>query len=162
VIVINDAYRLAPWADVLFAADHGWWKWHEGVPSFSGLKYALHAGASEWPGVTVLRSTGIQGLELHPSGLRAGYNGGYQAINLATHLGASRIVLLGYDMQAPRRGPSHFFGEHPNHARSPYGTFLEIFPSIVAPLQALGITVFNCSRSTALECFPRVALSEVL
>lgn len=162
MIAINDAYRLAPWADLLYAADHGWWRWHEGAPSFTGPKYAMHAGSAEWPGVTVLQNTGIYGLELRPFGLRAGFNSGYQAINLAVHLGASRIVLLGYDMQAPRRGPSHWFGEHPNQARSSYGTFREAFPTIVEPLQQLGVAVLNASRETALECFPRVSLAEAL
>jgi len=161
VLAINDAYRLAPWADVLYAADQGWWKWHQGVPSFTGPKYAMQAGAAEW-GVTVLRNTGDEGLERDPCGLRNGRNGGYQAINLAVHLGATRIVLLGYDMQAFKGQPSHWFGEHPDGNRAPYDTYRHYFQTIVAPLQALGVTVLNASRTSALDCFPRVSLAEAL
>lgn len=146
---------------MLFASDQGWWRWHEGVPSFTGQKYALQEGAATW-GATVLRNTGEEGLEVDPCGLRTGRNGGYQAMNLAAHLGASRIVLLGYDMQAFKGQPSHWFGEHPDHNRAPYSTYLEYFPLLVAPLQALGITVLNASRESALECFPRVTLTEAL
>ena len=40
-IAVNAAYKLAPWADVLYGCDGGkFWKWHKGVPSFHGLKYA--------------------------------------------------------------------------------------------------------------------------
>lgn len=162
VIAINDAYRLAPWADVLYACDAKWWDWHQGVPGFTGLKFALQDEAAQWPGVTVLRNTGAHGLEHDPGGLRTGKNSGYQAINVAVHMGATRIVLLGYDMQAPAHGPSHWFGEHPNRVRSTYAMFLAAFPALAAPLQALGISVINCSRETALDVFPRQPLAEVL
>src|SRR4051812_2852413 len=76
VIAINDAYRLAPWADVLYACDAKWWRWHRGVENFSGRKYALEPAASVWPGVEVLRNTGEHGLELERDALRHGRNGG--------------------------------------------------------------------------------------
>ena len=162
VIAINDAYKLAPWADVLYACDAKWWKWHRGVPEFSGLKYALEADAGQWPNVQVLENTGEHGIETQPTGLRTGRNGGYQAINLAVHLGATRVLLLGYDMQAKKGQPSHWFGEHPVAIRSPFQMFLEHFPAIVTPLRQLGVTVINCSRETALELFPRMTIQEAL
>jgi hypothetical protein len=162
VIAINDAYRLAPWADVLYACDASWWHWHKGVPSFTGPKYALQAAAAHWPGVTVLRNTGEQGLEVDPSGLRTGRNSGYQAINLAVHLGATRILLLGYDMQLGPQGERHWFGDHPHRRDSPYDAFLERFASIVEPLGQLGVSVINCTRRTALMVFPQQALAEAL
>jgi hypothetical protein len=113
VIAINDAYRLAPWADVLYACDKRWWDWHKGVGSFKGLKYALQRPALKWPGVQILQNTGPHGLELKRNAVRNGKNSGYQAMNVAVHLGAKRIVLLGYDMHIPQGGPSHWFGEHP-------------------------------------------------
>lgn len=161
MIAINDAYRLAPWADVLYACDADWWKWHDGVPTFTGPKYALQRRANVWPGVTVLENTGVEGLEHQPFGLRNGRNGGYQAINLAVHYGASRIVLLGYDMQA-RRGKSHWFGEHPTHVRPPFDLLAAAFPTLVEPLRSAGVTVLNATRETALTCFDRVSLAEAL
>lgn len=162
VVAINDACRLAPWADVLYACDAKWWKWHLGVPDFRGLKFSLEAESAQWPGVQVLANTGERGLETEPTGLRTGRNGGYQAINLAVHLGASRILLLGYDMQATKGRPSHWFGEHPVPIRSPFQMFLDQFPALVTPLQQLGVDVINCSRETALELFPRMTIQEAL
>jgi len=162
VIAINDAYRLAPWADVLYACDADWWKLHAGVPTFTGPKYALQSRAGHWAGVQVLQNTGIEGLETRPFGLRNGRNGGYQAINLACHYGATRIVLLGFDMQARRGQRSHWFGEHPNGVRPSYELLGAAFPSIVEPLRARGVQVQNASRETALECFPRLSLAEAL
>jgi hypothetical protein len=171
VIAVNDTHRWAPWADALYACDAKWWMYHQGVPSFTGLKYALaptrrdvRTSETFAPGVQVLRNTGPDGLELDPTGLRHGRNSGYQAVGLAVHLGASRIVLLGYDLHAPDGGKSHFFGDHPDELRktSPYGEFRRAFGTLVGPLRELGITVINASRRTALTAFPRMALADAL
>lgn len=163
VIAVNDAYRLAPWADALVASDATWWMVHRGVPSFAGLKYSLEAGAARF-GATVLRRTGEEGLELDPTALRTGRNSGAAAINVAVHFGASRVLLLGYDMQARNDAQSHWFGAHPKPLRggSPYPLFRSMFEKMVAPLAAAGVTVINCSRETALTCFSRQPLREAL
>lgn len=166
VIAINNAYLLAPWADVLYAADAKWIDdWHQGVPSFTGPKYSIEGGlrpATTRPDWQMLRNTGFLGLEHEPTGLRTGFNSGYQAINLAVHLGATRIRLLGYDMALAHDGRSHWFGAHPDHGTSPYLQMREAFQSLISPLAELGIDVVNCSRQTALTAFPCVSLEQEL
>jgi hypothetical protein len=161
-ICVNNSYQLAPWATALWGADARWWAWHKGAPSFPGLKYSLSRGAGKWPGVQVLRNAGARGLEDDPSAIRNGRNGAYQAVNLAVHFGAARIVLLGVDMKRGPKGEEHWHGDHPNHSRSPYGLFLVYFQTIVDPLKERGIDVVNCSPGSALTCFPRLPLREVL
>lgn len=164
VVAVNDAYRVAPWADVLYACDAKWWDAHQGVPRVNGVKFALEKRAASWPGVQVLDNTGDRGLELDPSGVRSGKNSAYQAVNVAVHLGARRILLLGLDLAQWPGQPSHFFGQHPRDLQrdSPFASFREYFESLVDPLRALGVTVVNCSRRTALECFPVMPLREAL
>lgn len=163
VIAINTSYQLAPWADCLYAADKKWIDWHDGVPSFTGPKYSIESlDQTTRPDWQVLRNTGFTGLELDPTGLRTGYNSGYQAINLAVHFGAARILLIGYDLSPSPEGRTHWHGDHPDHQPSPYGAMLEAFPSLVSPLKDAGVTVVNCSRRTALGCFPSVALEDEL
>ncbi len=156
----------APWADVLYAADYKWWKFEKGAPGFAGLKYTIEEQPGQpmnvFPGVQLLRNTGETGLELDPTGLRTGFNSGYQAVNLAVHLGASRIVLLGFDCWRGPTGQQNWFGSHPAHVESPYPVFLQCFASIVEPLKAAGVEVLNCSRFTVLSAFPRVPLEDVL
>ena len=41
-----------------------------------------------------------------------GQNSGYQAVGLAYHLKADRIILIGFDMQRTG-GKSHWHGDHP-------------------------------------------------
>lgn len=164
VIAVNDAWRLAPWAAALIASDAAWWAHHQGVPGFSGLKYCVEPSAARWPGVQVLRNTGDDGLERDPTGLRTGRNTGAAAVNLAVHFGAARVLLLGYDMEAADEAHSHWFGAHkaPLRGGSPYALFREMFAKMVEPLQAAGVEVINCSRHTALTCFPRQPLAEAL
>lgn len=161
VIAVKDAIRLAPWADVLYGAGAdigGWWTRNgASLASFAGLRYTLDPKASQW--ATVLRNTGFTGLESDPSGLKIGKNSGYQSIGLAVHLGAAKIVLLGFDLD----GNNHFFGPHPDRmARPNYREFATFFDTLVDPLQALGIRVVNASRATTLECFERLTIEEAL
>jgi hypothetical protein len=159
VIAIKDAVRLAPWADVLYSGEIRWWRHYGPTLTFEGLKFAIEKEAAKW--ATPLRNTGTTGLELDPTGLKTGLNSGYQAINLAVHLGAARIVLLGYDMK-DEGGKRHFFGQHPWPSTSMVNAFRPKFEGLVAPLAQLGIAVVNASRRTALECFPRMAIDEAL
>ena len=161
VIAIKDAQRLAPWAEVLYSGDDKWWKWYRGAPEFSGLKFGLEPTRTPWPGVEILDITGDTGIEQAPTGLRTGSNSGYQAVNLAIHLGATRVLLLGYDMK-PTNGRDHWFGSHPYGATPPYQLFLDRFPTMVEPLKELGVEVLNVTRDSALDVFPRAALEQVL
>ncbi len=167
VIAINDAYKLALWADVLYACDAKWWRWahtdkgrHPTFAQFKGLKYGLMAGVGQWPGVQRLKHTGADGLERHPAAIRHGSNSGYQAINLAMHFGAKRILLLGYDMGAT--GRKHFHGNHPDGSAPPFASCLRHFATLVSPLKAAGVEVINCTRKTALTVFPQMSIQQAL
>lgn len=161
VIVVNSSYQMAPWADLLYACDARWWKWNRGATSFTGLKFALTKESGKWPGVRVLEKTGVEGLETKKSALRTGGNSGYQVINLAVHMGASRIVLLGYDMQRGPKGEEHWHPDYPNRSRSPYNMFVRHYGTLVDPLREIGVDVINCTRRTAIQCFPRQSLVSV-
>lgn len=168
VIAVNDAWRLAPWADVLYAADLPWWNlYHEAVAEgFQGLRVGIVNDAKRVhpPGVRVLRKAGAIGLTDDPGALCTGSNSGYQAIHLAVHFGATHILLLGYDMQPAPDGTRHYFGEHPKPLgqRSNYDQFRKTMATLVPPLKQRGVRVWNCSRSTALQCFPRVPLEQAM
>lgn len=156
-IAVNDAYKWAPWADVLYGCDAKWWYWHKGAEGFQGRKYAMQPQGKKWPGVDVLANTGAKGLELDPTGLRTGNNSGYQAINLAVHFGAKRIILLGYDMRG-----NHCFGHHPDNSRPPFHLCIERFKTLVGPLREAGVEVINCTPKSALDAFPIRPLADVL
>ena len=163
VIAINNTFKLAPWATILFASDRRWWVWHKGAPKFAGRKYTLSITAGKmFQDVLVLRNSGREGLDADPSALKHGYNGAHMSINLAVHLGAKRIILLGVDMQRGPKGEEHWHGHHPNMARSNFKAFIRTMQTTVNPLNDLGIEVINCSPRSALECFPKMPLREAL
>lgn len=153
VIVINNAYLLAPWADVLYYCDDRWWGWHKDRPqlqAFEGLIVTLNNEANTR--AHSLRNMGQEGLQLSPRGLATGCNSGIQAINLAVHFGVARILLLGYDMR-----PGHWHGGHPVvppetvYARS----MLPKFDDVALALERVGVECINCSPGSAIEVFPR-------
>lgn len=162
VIAINDAYRLAPWADVLWFCDRKWFDWHRaGVMAFTGQvatleNYDLRAVL---PRLWCLHNVGQTGLYAERWGVMTGGNSGYQAINLAVHLGVRRILLLGFDMK-----PGHWFGDHPRptppHVYA--GTMLPKFPTLVEPLKKRGVEVINCTPGSALDVFPKANLASCL
>ncbi len=170
VIAVNDAYKLAPWANVLYGCDAKWWKWND--PFFRGTKAALKWNAETgafhngWDDVErrdihALASTGTLGLESSPNSLRTGMNSGYQAINLAVHLGGRQIILLGFDMKAIN-GKDHWFGAHPDGVAPPYDSMRGCFPSLVDPLKKKGVEVINCTPDSALDVFPKMELAKCL
>lgn len=164
VIVINNAFKLALWADAMFACDQKFWNWEKGAPSFTGLKYTLDRPLVPkpklWPGVESLKDLGRTGLSLDPTGVKTGHDSGYQSINLAVLLGASKIVLLGYDMQAGKT--DHFFGSHPDHSKPPFSRCLDAYKTLVEPLKSVGVEIVNCTPGSALRCFPMASLQETL
>ena len=183
VIVVNDNYLRCPSADILYFCDHKWWRWHTSRPElrnafagFRGLKVTLDKRVAEqdrkikwlqdggWnPG------QGVVGLDARPTHLRNGRNSGFQALHLAVHLGARRIVLLGYDMKVGLGGEEHWFGSHRDEtgrarktAPGAIASWARHFESLVEPLKARGVEVLNAAPGSAIGCFPRVELAAVL
>lgn len=168
VIAVNDSYKLAPDATVLYAADAHWWGWHKGClqehkvgsvhyPAFTGqFRYCL-GKTPQFSHIQLLRRGPQTGLTLDPRMVALGLNGVYQAINVAVHLGATRVLLLGVDMHG-----RHFFGDHPNKSNAPFSLCLQRFATLVEPLRAAGVEVINCTPKTALHVFPRLSVADAV
>lgn len=165
ILAINSAYLACPSVlpDVLYAPDAQWWGWHPAALDLPCLKFAFQQEAAIYPQLTILGRTGYDGLDTDPRYLRSGGHSGYAAINLAVHLGAKRIVLLGYDHRPAADGAHHFAGgDHPDGSHVPYDVHLAVYDTLVAPLAALNIMIVNASRVTTITAFPCATLAEVL
>lgn len=88
-------------------------------------------------------------------------NSGASAIGLAVHLGAQRVILLGYDCQKTG-GRAHWHGDHPKGLGN--AGSLDKWPAQFAKLARdfRNFDIMNCTRETALTCFPRVPLERAL
>lgn len=108
-------------------------------------------------------NSGTSGLSRDPAYIAAGKNSGYQAIGLAYYFGAKRILLLGFDFQRTG-GRVHW---HPDHPRTlgnggRFAEWVKEMRPMAADLRKEAVEVINCSRSTAIDAFPRSTIQEVL
>lgn len=179
VIVVNDNYLIAPFADVLYYADEKWKRWHQGgiarswpwakfnadqvraaFAAFGGQKCTLKLGADSSPGVFHLKRLLSDGLSTDPAGLATGNHSGHQALNIAVLSGGRPIILLGYDGQRAN-GAKHAFGEHPDGTEPPYAEIRAAARTTGAVLERLGVQVVNGSPGSAFH-FPKARLEAVL
>lgn len=96
---------------------------------------------------------------------RNGRSTGHRAIGLAIMLGATRVVLLGYDMRVdPDTGRSHCHDDyqHTEPASAYADEFIPGFAGWNADAQAVGVQALNATPGSALKEFPMVTLAEVL
>lgn len=185
-VVVNDAYLLASWADVQYAADSHWHQWHqEGIAkpalklsaeqvkerwaSFAGQKCTIqNSGANVTDeAVHMLRNRSFpshsMGLSLDPTALVTGRNSGFQAMNLAVLAGAKQIVLLGFDGAPAKDGREHFHGGHPRPTPvAAYPLYRQAMSAAENALAEAGVEVVNCSPGSAIDSFPKKALEDVL
>lgn len=158
VYVINDSHRMAPWADVLYACDGAWWDYHWPVP-FAGEMWTLDVHAAGKYKINLIGTT-EDPWSTNPDCIAKGGNSGFQTLNLAILRGATKVILLGYDLKITR-GKTHWFGDHPNplNRGSDYTRWLKYWRRAAPMIKA---EVINCSPDSALDCFPKRELRHVL
>lgn len=154
VYVVSDAYRLAPWADVLYSCDHGWWNYHK--PVFAGEKWTINERAAKDFDLNHIEQ-GDREFSLDKAKLGTGGNSGFQCLNLAVHHGASKVILLGYDFKPV----GHFFGEHPSplSRSSDYSRWVD---DMHKAAEIIPIPVVNCTQDSAIKCFPMMDIMDAL
>lgn len=160
VIAVSDNYRLAPWADWVYSSCKPWWDVHRDAVAASGCMAELWTQDA-----AAAAAYGLNRLPHRPNatdlvdGTCAGASSGEHAMHLAAHLGATSIVLVGFDMGATGRG--HWFGDHPRPLvnGADFGTMRRSIADLSVSLAARGIEVVNCTRSSALTCFPKMELA---
>lgn len=169
ILAINSAYAVCPSAEILYAGDGQWWRWHRAVPDvrLPAWKFSIDPAAREYRSdVRLLNYTSGDGVDLRPWSIRSGGHSGYAAINLAVHCGARSIVLLGYDLlPAAADAQQHhsvLVGEHPDRSHPHYAVRTTIYNTLWRTLHDLGISIVNASRVTAIPTIPRVTLDEAL
>ena len=155
-IAVNDAYRVAPWADMLYAADCVWWKHHvEAVRKFAGMKVTLCGQGAEAERLLI---GGTKGFDPRPTHLRTGSNSTYQAAHIAIHAGARKVVFFGLDLHTLKG--KHFFGAHPKPLRNThcYRNFIARFGELAVELRKIKhpVQIVNATPGSACNAFPIV------
>lgn len=150
---------------MLYAADERFWDTYkdEIFPGFRGECWSVSEGARKKYGTYWIRHCRDSGFNPSPDTINGGGNSGFQSIHLAATFGATRIVLLGFDMQRTG-GKEHWHGKHKGKLPNGQGfeNWMRQMQPLARDLKKRGIEVINCTRQTALRCFPRARLEETL
>lgn len=162
IIAINNA-GLAPavtWADMLYFADGRWLSWNAShIEEFKGpflVTRTAGCSAPHRPVMMVGRDL-KNGLSKIPT-LVAGECSGANALNIAYHMGASEVYLLGIDMRSGYWHDGHKVATRDRYAQS----FIPAFERMAGVLRHTNTKVWNCSPISALKAFQYRPLDEVI
>ena len=162
---------MLPTCDHVYASDYKWYKHHiaDLTRDYEGQLWTQSEAWTEknqdidpgqWGIKCLTAKTQAKGLSRDKDVIHTLSNSGAAAIGLAYRLGATRIILLGFDMMLSG-GKRHWFGNHPDqlHVGSNYQQFMATIATIKP--EEYGIEIWNCSRRTALKCFPIYNLDDL-
>lgn len=168
VIAIKENVELCPWADVVYGCDLPWWVYRRGLPNFKGLKLAYDPGvATQFPDVKQIKIKDKLCDDIltdEPGSVGSGGNSGFQALNLAVQFGATRILLVGFDVTD--RSGAHWYGRNNwmrsnNPSETNFRRWRKAFDRSSIAMNELGIEVLNASP-TGQIAFRRTTIEQAL
>jgi hypothetical protein len=169
IVVVNRAWELLPGADLLYAADSGFWMTQQKAHAFKGLKFAPEKRCKEYcPSVQLVeipneKGRRVERLIFEPIGRigAGGGNSGFQAVNLTMQFGANPIYLVGVDYCG-----EHWHGPHVRPLRNPSGQqfskWRKYFDDAAEDFKAHGVEVINLSDVSTLENYKKCSIHEVI
>lgn len=165
VLVINNGYQLAPWADALYACDGRWWAKYPDAGQFAGLKITQDSNAAKTHNlhhVELIEENWKESrITAERKGLIArGGHSGFQAVNIAVQFGATRHLWFGFDFRG-----DHWHGRHEelmNPRPASLVTWAGILDRQSPILAALGVEVVNCSERSLLTAYRKMTVDEAL
>lgn len=161
IYAVKEAHLLAPWADVLYAADGDWWDVNKGVPDFRGGRWTVNPDAAKRYGLNCIDYKPNEAWSNSPAWIATGGNSGFQALNLAVLQGAVRVILLGYDMGHDSGTPKHWWtGQVERPIRT--SNYIEFIEAYRRAAPRIPVPVINATRKTALNCFVQMPIQEAL
>lgn len=149
-IAVNSSWKIARFADVLYAGDTCWWDNYGKEVDIDAQRWTCMRQASDRYRINLHSASGP-------------YNSGMRAIQFALQRGASKVILIGFDCSL--KNGLHWHGPH-DKTKNPDAPKVrrwhEQFKSIQLLADRMGYEVINCSRYTELKCFPTGDLEIVL
>ena len=173
VIGVNVAYLLGDWIDLVFFGDSGFLlKNQEALAKFQGIKVSCHPRTNDvkWIKFLPRDKSHSHGISSNPMKVSWNGNSGAAAISLAAHTGAKRIVLLGFDMKLSSGNNQHWhdlYGrgttfDDRRRKKMPFHRHLRGFPPIAKDAARMGIEILNACPDSAIECFTKCNVNDLL
>lgn len=162
VITVNTSFKVAPWADVYYSNDDDWFDtYHSELDQLDGEQWTGHPTYYNEHINRMPFDKSLDGISFEPGVISWGGNSGFAAIGLAVQFGVKKILLIGFD-HGWTDGKCHHHGKHPDHLQNKKPGFHRWTPyheKAAKQLPERGITIINCSRQTALQCYPRMRIT---
>lgn len=146
VVVVSDAYKLAPWADAMVSQDLKWWRAHPEC-DFAGPRFCGYF--QDLPQYNAKR--------LWRAGLASGGNSGCLGLIAADELfKPSKILLLGADLHG-----THYFGKHTradltNTDDNKFARMIRQYSNFRK------LPIVNCSMISKLPYWPKMTVKDAL
>ena len=139
---VGSAFELAPDCRFIASTDAAWWRRYPEAMQRDCKRYAMHP------------MEGVEQVRILPLGT---VNSGVLALECAVRLGATRILLLGFDMHG-----SHFFGDYTNGLRNTQPHQRRQHMKQYDDWARLNrkVAVLNCTPGSALQTFPTARLED--
>lgn len=143
IIAVNTSFKAIPDCQYIYAADFSWWEKHY---------REIQTSAELWTSSVSAAIHHRLNFFSHPD--NESFNSGQRAIQLAVQQGARRIILLGYDCDI--EAGTHWHGDHPSALKNPDNVSVSRWHVEFSRLVPLldKVEILNCSRRSALTCFP--------
>lgn len=159
-IAVCRTWELAPWADMIYAADAEWWRnYRPQLHGYKGMRVTVER--TGFPEMLQLGIGAKEGFSRDPAVISTGGNSGYQAICVAAHAGCRRVLLCGMDMHG-KHWHSEYRSPMKTHQPEDQAEWVRRFASLKEPLEKWGMEVINCTPNSALRVWPYMPLEEAL
>lgn len=175
VVGCNDAYLLGDWVDFCYFGDERWHRIHSQLPEFVNFKNPRVTCRHDLlgkPHIDHVLESWAESFVEKDSVVGWKGNTGASAVDFAWKLGASRIVLLGYDMKLGKDGHFNwhrnlvhpFMNQKTVHAEATLDKFIGQFVNLEEDRRkrAPGLEILNANPDSGLAVFRKVKLEDVL
>ncbi len=143
-IAVNMSWRMAPFARILYAGDFVWWEHYRNDITIDAERWTCCERAAK-------------DYEINYHHARGAYNSGLRAVELALEMGASKIMLLGFD--ASIKSGVHW---HENYKKTKNPDELRCHKWLSQFDYLRGKPIINCAYNSALKQFPKMTVAEAL
>lgn len=147
-VAINSSWAMAPFCKIVFAGDYAWWNKNKDLISI---------GAERW--TSCVDAAHFFGIKHYHSKIYA-WNSGLRAIELVETFGAKKAILLGFDCRVDFG--KHWHPDHVGTSNPNPKVCLDWKQQFNRYARTTKMEIVNCSRDSALLCFPRVNLEDAL
>lgn len=147
VVAVNSSWKIAPFCDVIYAADGAWWNAYGSEVNVSAERWTCSENAAKHHKIN------------RHGRFTSALNSGLRAIQFCLNRNAERVLLIGYDCSV--KNGVHHYGPH-TKTGNPTDINCRKWQKQFESLDLDKSKVINCSAYTELTTFKRGNLEDFL